>query len=544
MKVKVLTVLLLLIFLWNYNYVEAQSGFAKTYVIKFNNRSDTNYYPNFIKAIEIHSNFIYSFLYSSDTTNKKVYGTGFGIFNLEGEMLEYNSIPYRDSFNYFFPEEMITYDYETFFTSINIKPGLDGILKYNHKTKEVISYPIVNSLCASCFELFGGMAKDLWGNLILSHDVTSPNAIDSFYTKVQITKMDTSGRIIWTKIYGGPSTEYKRNSCKSVFIDKDGDYCVGISWDNKVGFYQTLFYKLDSSGNIVNQYVSKVPLTTADVHDISQSSDGSFYLATNYNKNEGRNEWYSTEATAVTLLNRDLSFKKSFAAGEKGFTHLNFEKILPANNLEEIILMYNGFKDFNYLKYDSVKSKLDTIYSSVQKVTLHKVNYKGDSIWTRMYSVREGSIYHWTDAEQSNAYDFKAIPDGSGYIIGGYSYRNNAYEKLAEPYYVPLLIRVDNDGCIIPGCNLTKTKDNKLESETSFRVWPNPFKDRLVIQHDVTEVVSYKLYNIEGKLMDEFNLSEFGENLILKTSSLPPGIYNLIGMNVKGNFHHEKILKE
>lgn len=37
-----------------------------------------------------------------------------------------------------------------------------------------------------------------------------------------------------------------------------------------------------------------------------------------------------------------------------------------------------------------------------------------------MYSVREGSIYHWTDAEQSNAYDFKAIPDGSGYIMGGY----------------------------------------------------------------------------------------------------------------------------
>ena len=58
----------------------------------------------------------------------------------------------------------------------------------------------------------------------------------------------------------------------------------------------------------------------------------------------------------------------------------------------------------------------------------------------------------------------------------------------------------------------------------------------MVIQHEVTEVVSYKLYNIEGKLMDEFNLSEFGENLILKTSSLPPGIYNLIGMNVKGNF--------
>ncbi|MBK7800627.1 MAG: hypothetical protein IPL25_12900 [Saprospiraceae bacterium] len=66
----------------------------------------------------------------------------------------------------------------------------------------------------------------------------------------------------------------------------------------------------------------------------------------------------------------------------------------------------------------------------------------------------------------------------------------------------------------------------------------------MVIQHEVTEVVSYKLYNIEGKLMDEFNLSEFGENLILKTSSLPPGIYNLIGMNVKGNIHNEKILKE
>ncbi|MBK7880260.1 MAG: T9SS type A sorting domain-containing protein [Saprospiraceae bacterium] len=541
MKVNVLTVILL-IFLWNYICVEAQSGFAKTYVIKFNNRSDTNYYPNFIKAIEIHNSFIYSFLYSSDTTNKKVYGTGFGIFKLEGEMLEYNSIPYRDSFNYFFPEEMITYDYETFFTSINIKPGLDGILKYNHKTKEVISYPIVNSLCASCFERFGGMAKDLWGNLILSHDVTSPNALDSFYTKVQITKMDTSGRIIWTKIYGGPSTEYKRNSCQSVFIDKDGYYYIGISWDNKVGFYQTLFYKLDSSGNIVNQYVSKVSLTTADVHDISQSSDGSFYLATNYNKNEGRNEWYNESWPAITILTKDLLFKNSFKADEKRSQRI--EKLLTANKSDGIILMHNKYYTFSYLRYDSVKAKVDTVVTSTHKATLHKVSSAGDSLWQRKYFVREGLINHWSDAETSEMFDLKAIPDGSGYIMGGYSYRDNAYEKLAEPYYVPLLIRVDNDGCIIPGCNLTKTKDNKLESETSFRVWPNPFKDRLVIQHDVTEVVSYKLYNIEGKLMDEFNLSEFGENLILKTSSLPPGIYNLIGMNVKGNIHYEKILKE
>ena len=541
MKVNVLTVILLIL-LWNFDEIEAQSGFAKTYVIKFNNRSDTNYYPNFIKAIEIHNSFIYSFLYSSDTTNKKVYGTGFGIFNLEGEMLEYNSIPYRDSFNYFFPEEMITYDYETFFTSINIKPGLDGILKYNHKTKEVISYPITNSLCASCFERFGGMAKDLWGNLILSHDVTSPNAIDSFYTKVQITKMDTSGRIIWTKIYGGPSTEYKRNSCKSVFIDKDGYYCIGISWDNKVGFYQTLFYKLDSSGNIVNQYVSKVPLTTADVHDISQSSDGSFYLATNYNKNEGRNEWYNESWPAITILTKDLLFKNSFKVDEKRSQQI--EKLLTANKSDGIILMHNKYYTFSYLRYDSVKEKVDTVVTSTHKATLHKVSYAGDSLWQRNYFVREGLISHWSDAETSKMFDLKAIPDGSGYIMGGYSYRDNAYEKLAEPYYVPLLIRVDNDGCIIPGCNLTKTKDNKLESETSFRVWPNPFKDRLVIQHDMTEVVSYKLYNIEGKLMDEFNLSEFGENLILKTSSLPPGIYNLIGMNVKGNIHYEKILKE
>ena len=541
MKINALTITLLIL-LWNFDEIEAQSGFAKTYVIKFNNRSDTNYYPNYIKSFEINDNRIYSFFKSKDTTYKFPNGTGFGIFNLEGEMLEYNSIPYRDSFNYFFPEEMITYDYETFFTSINIKPGLDGILKYNHKTKEVISYPITNSLCASCFERFGGMAKDLWGNLIISHDVTSPNAIDSFYTKVQITKMDTSGRIIWTKIYGGPSTEYKRNSCKSVFIDKDGYYCIGISWDNKVGFYQTLFYKLDSSGNIVNQYVSKVPLTTADVHDISQSSDGSFYLATNYNKNEGRNEWYNESWPAITILTKDLLFKNSFKADEKRSQQI--EKLLTANKSDGIILMHNKYYTFSYLRYDSVKAKVDTVVTSTHKATLHKVSSAGDSLWQRKYFVREGLINHWSDAETSEMFDLKAIPDGSGYIMGGYSYRDNAYEKLAEPYYVPLLIRVDNDGCIIPGCNLTKTKDNKLESETSFRVWPNPFKDRLVIQHDVTEVLSYKLYNIEGKLMDEFNLSEFGENLILKTSSLPPGIYNLIGMNVKGNIHYEKILKE
>ena len=176
------------------NQLTAQSDYwIKTYIIKFNNRSDTNYYPNYFKSFEIRNDSIFSFFYSADTTSKLRFGTGFGILDLDGNLLQYRSIPYTGLYNYFFPEEMITFDYRNFYTSVDIKFNIEAILKYNYLTEETQIYDIRNSVCDSCFLRFGGMAKDPNGYLIVAHNISVPNQQDSFYRKVQVIKMDQQG---------------------------------------------------------------------------------------------------------------------------------------------------------------------------------------------------------------------------------------------------------------------------------------------------------------------------------------------------------------
>ncbi len=528
------------------NQLTAQSDYwMKTYIIKFNNRSDTNYFPAVIKSFELKSDSIFGFFYSSDTTVRDHYGTGFGIIDIEGNLLQYRSIPYKGLNNYFFPEEMITFDYRSFYTSVFIKTNNEAILKYNYLTEETQIYDIRNSVCDSCFLRFGGMAKDPNGYLIVAHNISVPNQQDSFYRKVQVIKMDQQGNKLWTKVLGGASTNGNSNTCNSAYVDREGYYYIGTSYENQFGYYLTIVYKLDSLGNVINEFKSKNNQQLGAVYDICQLSNGDFYLSSE--RCDLYQRRYSLSTEGVTLLGPDLSFKKSKTIGSHLYGwqgSLYYEKIIPAND-EGILLSYNGYNYFSYTRYDSTKMKLDTVNTSIQKASLIKLNSNLDSIWRRKYVLREGIVKHWTDAEESKIFELKALPDKSGYLLGGYSYRDNAYEKLKEAPYMPLLIKVDNDGCIIPDCGKPNNINTKAEEGNKlFTIYPNPFSARLIIQNHSSNKLVYRVHDMQGKLMTEWYCDDPEETNIVLTHHWPIGVYVINAVDSDGLAHSESIIKQ
>ncbi|HRG33514.1 MAG TPA: hypothetical protein PLN76_09555, partial [Saprospiraceae bacterium] len=379
------------------NQLNAQDDYwMNTFFIKFNDRLDTNYYPNYFKSFEIRNDSIFSFFYSADTTSKLRFGTGFGIVDLKGKLLQYRSIPYNGLHNYFFPEEMLTFDYSNFYTSVYIKQGNEAILRYNYNTQESKIYDIYNSECKDCFLIFGGMAKDPNGYLIVAHNISVPNQQDSFYRKVQVIKMDQEGNKIWTKVLGGPSTkDLHSNTCEAVYVDSKGNYYIGTTYEDRGYYYQMIVYKLDSLGNVIKEFKSKISQQLGNVYDFTELDNNSLALASASCRYA---LWFGESSPAITILDSSLNLKTSFLAGRYtygvyGIVHL--EKIVRANHNDGLITVFSNYFEFKYTRYDSTKMKLDTVPSSTRKAYLIKVSETGDSIWRRKYVLREGIVKHW-----------------------------------------------------------------------------------------------------------------------------------------------------
>lgn len=540
MNTKIYIILLLMI---QVQSIYSQGGFAKTYRIETNDLSGTNYFPNFIQSFIVKDNKVFCFFYATDTTVSRTfnaYGSGFGIFDFEGNFLSYRNIPYEGPNNYLDPNGMVTFDHKTFYTIVNLEKNRAGVLKYNYESGHKAVFGIDNIKCDSpdtCATLYAGLAKDSDGNLIAAFNVSAHESNFPNARKIQVTKMDTMGNIKWNTILGGVNKTYYNNWCKSLFVDSDNNIIIGMKYSNELDFYQTIIYKINKEGSIIAQLNTPPKINSGNVYDIMENSDGTYTLLSEWCKNLGI-AWFTDVSPAIINLTRSMTLISSNLAGNLKYYQATQQKIVKANLGRDQLFIWNRSYPYTTEKYDSVKQKIDTVLNFTQRATLVKINEKGDSLWSQHYIVREGTIKKWQDAEESNVFELAALPDKSGYLMGGYSYRDLAYEELNEAYYVPLLIKVDNDGCVIPDCaKLTSIEQNKKAVDV-FKTYPNPFHNRLILQQDLNKKLKYMVYNLEGKLIYHFDLFEKGDNIIILTSTWPAGTY------IIQSFDQNKLLQE
>lgn len=167
-----------------------------------------------------------------------------------------------------------------------------------------------------------------------------------------------------------------------------------------------------------------------------------------------------------------------------------------------------------------------------------KASYEGELLWKRDYvGIDEGLPFH-------RVFSIKSTPDG-GYILCGDS-SDGTSEQL--PYQQGWLLKVDQHGCLVPGCHLldTDTEETDIPNPMRLTVHPNPVVDYLNFQfRGLTTPLRdgwVRLYDTNGRVVASVELSivQPGDTFVLPIYERAAGHYLLRYESADGNTNISK----
>lgn len=508
-------------FICNISISDCQISFNKSYKLNYNNSSEINYLPNSINSILQTDLGIYAFGYSTDSTVKDVYGTGFYEFDLFGNLLNYNRIEYQGNYNYFFPDGICTFNGIDFYTGVNINNIEVSILKYNRITKQSNIFHIANKVCKNCYINGSNFDSDKQGNIYIASDIKLDTNLNSG-NLVQLTRLNEDGLEAWNVILGDSIKNNKfTNYCNSVFIDENGYVYVGIGYtDQKL--FKLILYKIDNSGNILGFYKSIFKEKMVNIYDITKLKNGNIILSSLITSDSGRPHYINLSLPIFVVLDSNLNFISNKIIGPRNFQGLGgffFEKVVKSNNNDGFLLAGTTYENISKTRFDSTSMTIDTFITFVEKGILIKFNNNGDSLWQKTYTARNRE-------EDSYFFDLKNDINGDGYVLGGYSYLDGGYERYNEPNYMPWLLKVDNAGCFIPLCDSVLTNQNE-DFDHRFIFYPNPSRDIIKIKFGESLLYAANLIilNLAGQVIESTSISTGTHEFLIKTTKWNSGIY-------------------
>ncbi len=180
--------------------------------------------------------------------------------------------------------------------------------------------------------------------------------------------------------------------------------------------------------------------------------------------------------------------------------------------VEEIVKSHDGNSFLCVAELYEFPINYDTLTSYAM---VAKVDKDLNSIWKRTYGYIE------KDYSRHELEDIITTSDGN-YLCHGTSQKTNIY-----PGEIPLLswvFKIDEDGKIV-GDTSTSTIDWEHEEYTEeISIFPNPASDVLYINQDDIEQVTYRVYDSNGKLDDEFDISSKNASVMKDVSSWSTGL--------------------
>src|SRR3972149_5400544 len=447
--------------------------------------------------------------------------------------------------------------------------------------------PIANSFSQTTFQkTFGGTSDD-WGfsvqqttdgGYIITGTITSFGAGGQ---DVYLIKTDAGGNSLWTKTFGGITYDVGN----SVRQTTDGGYIIaGTTYSFGVGNYDVYLIKTDANGNTL--WTKTFGGTSSDEgYSAQQTTDGGFVI-TGYTGSFGAGNadvyLIKTDANGNTLwtktfgrTNSDLGYSVQQTT-DGGYVIAGLTDSFGAGLYDVYLIKTNGSGDtlwtktFGGIGIDyglSAQQTTDGGYviagvtqsfgAGIDDVYLIKTDGNGDTLWTK--------IFGGTDIDEG--YSVQQTTDG-GFVITGYTGSFGAGN--ADVY----LIKTDangNSGCNegntntivttpstivtspspqvssggIVGNTATQTGSggvvttlctsvgiNELNSEISVAVFPNPTTGIFTIQmvNGNTSTINHQpltieVYNVLGKLVFQTTVNRKQETVNCDLRSLPSGIY-------------------
>ncbi|MGK0364182.1 MAG: hypothetical protein ACI85O_001239 [Saprospiraceae bacterium] len=328
-----------------------------------------------------------------------------------------------------------------------------------------------------------------------------------------LIKTDNSGNLIWYKLYGQP--DESTSGCV-VMPTSDGNlWLASITIDNSQSLslfeYQNSLSKVDTSGNTLWNFTT--PLSQGQIGRIGglvEAEDGGLIINALYGY-ENQDGW-------PRYMEWEKYIYKISSEGE-----LVWELEIPAPWLNGSTAAWRMIKVADNSGYVAVAR--DLLYdggedSISQRGWIGKVDDDGNLLWGRSYV----GVDSYNDFQM--LYDVKETADG-GFVAVGWSEDDNA-DTLARQAWI---IKTDEHGCLVPGCNLTAT-DEPETTQISLSLYPNPSSDILNIWYESADFnprqpPQFQVTDMQGRIWRRFSTDVNQVTLMLSVRDLPVGSYLL-----------------
>lgn len=308
--------------------------------------------------------------------------------------------------------------------------------------------------------------------------------------KACIVSVDKNGTFLWKKNYN--------SNGKSTFglaktIDNGLISCGGINAEGVGPYRNSWIVKLDDEQNTAWSENYGGENSRSGFYDIETISDGGFIAC---------GSWFN----GSVILHGKFYIVKTNANGD-----LVWEKRISGPNQDDDL---NGLAvtecNDGYIACGNYRDP-----SSYDKVYVVKLDFNGDTIWTKKY----GGVY--TD----EAWDIIQTSDGV-FLVCGYTQNNT------NGSYDVYIIKMNDDGQTV---GINERAKNIVE------VYPNPTSDFIFIEVNNT-LLSIQLSDMNGRLIKVYQPYSGVNRLRLNLNDLPSGCYSL-QLIFKDKIEIRKILK-
>ena len=376
------------------------------------------------------------------------------------------------------------------------------------------------------FLYLGGVKIDDNKNIIIlggmDGDTSEVSNMDIF-----ITKFDSLGNLYSTQIIGGFDTE----TPVGMLLEPDGSMIIGSNKAN-TGFVNQNFrsrahiLQVDSLGSIQWEYITPFGLLFNRVRDIVKTPDGGLVAASGkgiehvVNSTSGQLRWFPYMFKLDS--NHNLEWGREFRGTQPSIISF-FDKIVAASD-------GSGFVGVGTIAENV--SIGEEVYGS----WLVKTSPEGDSLWARYYSFFDGVKVRPTP------YDLKNTPDG-GYVIVGETSPENPDSIITRAW----MLKVDEYGCLIPGCQLVDDTEQLSNAAMTIAIYPNPSSDFLNFQlrnRTSTKVATFRIINAQGQVMRTIQTNHPSDTNILSIQDWPDGTYFLQYWEDNSILHTESFVKQ
>ena len=323
---------------------------------------------------------------------------------------------------------------------------------------------------------------------------------NAYNNSFQILNIERDGSIRWNKTIGHG---YNYNGEHSLVTLEDG-FVMGYVHTNTnqtpIGYDVFCnIKKHDYAGNLLWEWQNDTNIQLLGANDLIQTKDKGWVVGSAIGK-----EFLRTGGTSSILARECYVFKLDSARNWLWGTPLRAHNYTLRSKIIKVIEQPDSNLMVFGVTVDTFNLNGDDTWQ--YNALVAKLSESGDSLWSHQYH------YMIQARAEHEIFDVEQTHDG-GYLIAG-----QALFTGQGPYQQGWLLKLDQHGCLVPGCHLPDTTNSILpidaQPQAELKLYPNPAVDYLNVLYrnkQVGEKLTFRILDAQGRVIQSHTTRDISD---------------------------------